>query len=189
MVTTISNTPVVTPAQSVWKLDAAHTLVEFSAKHMMFTTVKGHFQKVEAEVDWDEKEIANSSIEAKIDAASLVTGDERRDGHLRSEDFLHAEEHPVLTFKSKRIEPKGDGEFRIIGDLTIRGIAKEIALDTTLEGRGKNPWGNEVAAFAAKATINRKDWNLQWNVALETGGWLVGDIVKIEIHTELTKQN
>jgi polyisoprenoid-binding protein YceI len=173
---------------TLWKTDPAHTLVEFSAKHMMVTTVKGQFKKVDAQVNWDEADITNSSVEATIDATSLISGEDRRDGHLRSADFLDAENHSIITFKSKRIEPKGHDEYRIIGDLTIRDVTKEVALDTTFEGRAKSPWGMEIAAFAAKTAINRKDFGLTWNVALETGGWLVGDTIKIEINTELVKQ-
>lgn len=183
MVSTITKT-----TTTLWKTDPAHTLVEFSAKHMMVTTVKGQFKKAEAQVNWDEADFTNSSVEATIDSASLVSGEDKRDTHLRSEDFLHAENHPAITFKSKRIEPKGKDEYRIVGDLTIRGVTKEVALDTTFEGRAQSPWGTEVAAFAAKTAINRKDFGLTWNVALEAGGLLVSDTVKIEIHTELTKQ-
>src|SRR5690349_671381 len=111
----------IAPRTTTWKADPTHTLVEFSAKHMMITTVKGQFKQVDAEVSWDDEDVTKSSVEATIDASSLVSGEDRRDGHLRSEDFLHAEQHPVITFKSKRIEPKGHDEFRIIGDLTIRG--------------------------------------------------------------------
>jgi polyisoprenoid-binding protein YceI len=179
----------VTPNTTTWKLDPAHTLVEFSAKHMMISTVKGQFQKIDATVLWDEQNIANSSVEATIDAASLVTGQDMRDNHLRSQDFFHADEHPIITFKSTRIEPKSEDEFRVIGDLTIRGVTREVALDTKFEGLGKDPYGNEHAGFEATTKINRKDWDLNWNVALETGGWLVGDTIKVELHLELLKQN
>jgi polyisoprenoid-binding protein YceI len=155
---------------------------------MMITTVKGQFKTVDATVLWDESDITRSSIEASIDAASLVTGQDFRDNHLRSEDFLHTGEHPAIDFKSKRIEPKGDDKFQIIGDLTIRGITREVALDTSFEGRGIDPFGKEHAGFEATTKINRKDWNLNWNVALETGGLLVGDTIKIELHLELLKQ-
>ena len=187
--TSPQNSPLTTSGTTTWKLDPAHTLVEFSAKHMMITTVKGQFKKVDATVLWNENDITNSSVDATIDASSLVTGQDYRDNHLRSEDFLHAGEFPTITFKSKRIEPKGDDQFRIVGDLTIRGITHEVALDTTFEGRGKDPYGKEHAGFEATARINRKDWNLNWNVALETGGWLVGDTIKIELHLELLKQD
>ena len=174
--------------KSVWKVDPSHTLVEFSAKHMMFTTVKGRFNKIETEVDWDETDVTKSSVVAKIDAASLTTGDEKRDGHLRSADFLDVENHPTLTFKSIRVEAVGDNEYRVYGDLTIRDITKPVTLQTSLEGYGKSPWGTTVAAFEAHTEINRKEWNLNWNVALETGGVLVSDKIKIEIHVELIKQ-
>jgi polyisoprenoid-binding protein YceI len=156
---------------------------------MMISTVKGRFQKIDATVVWDEQDITRSTVEASIDTASLVTGQDMRDNHLRSQDFLHADEHPVITFKSTRIEPKGDDRFNVIGDLTIRNVTHEVTLDTTFEGRGKDPYGKEHAGFEATTKINRKDWDLNWNVALETGGWLVGDTIKIELHLELLKQD
>ncbi len=178
----------ISPKIETWKLDPSHTLVEFSAKHMMFTTIKGNFKKVEATVDWDGADFTKSNVEATIDVASIFSGDEKRDGHLLSPDFFNVEEHPVINFKSTRIEPVKNDEFRIIGNLTVRGITREVTLDATFEGRGASPWGSEVAAFTAKTSFNRKDFGLQWNVALEAGGVLVGELVKIEIHAELTKQ-
>ena len=178
----------IAPKIETWKLDPSHTLVEFSAKHLMFSTVKGNFKNVDATVDWDGADFTKSTVEAKIEVASLNTGDDKRDGHLHSADFLHVEEHPTLTFKSTHIEPVKDDEFRIIGDLTIRGITRPVTLDATFEGRGLSPWGTEVAAFTAKTSFNRKDFGLNWNVALEAGGVLVSEQVKIEIHAELIKQ-
>ena len=176
-----------TKTKSIWKIDPAHTSVRFSAKHMMISTVRGQFKSVIAEVDWDEQDVTNSSVVATIDASSLVTGVDMRDNHLRSADFLHVEQYPDVTFKSTRIEPKGDNEYKIHGDLTIRGVTKPVVLDTTYEGQGVDPYGNEHAGFTAKTTINRKDWGLEWNVALETGGVLVGDTIKIELEVELIK--
>jgi polyisoprenoid-binding protein YceI len=173
---------------SVWKLDPSHSQVEFSAKHMMFTTVKGHFQQFDAEIDWDETDFTKSSVSANIKADSIFTGEERRDAHLRSGDFFLVEEHPEISFKSTRIEGAGDNEYNVYGDLTVRGITKEVKLQTTFEGRGVNPWGKEVAAFEARTSINRKDFGLNWNVALEAGGVLVGDTIKIELHIEIVKE-
>jgi polyisoprenoid-binding protein YceI len=186
-------TNVITPAQaenktdtsiSTWIADPAHTLVEFSGKHMMITTVKGSFSGVEATILLDESDITKSSVTATIDATTLYTGVEYRDNHLRSADFLDVEHNPTLEFKSKRIERKSDDEFRVIGDLTIKGLAREVVLDTTLEGRGPGMDGKERIAFTARTAINRKDWGLSWNVVLEKGALLVGETIKIELHVQ-----
>ncbi len=169
---------------STWTADPAHTLVEFSGKHMMITTVKGSFSGVEATILLDESDITKSSVTATIDATTLYTGVEYRDNHLRSADFLDVEHNPTLEFKSKRIERKSDDEFRVIGDLTIKGLAREVVLDTTLEGRGPGMDGKERIAFTAKTAINRKDWGLSWNVVLEKGALLVGETIKIELHVQ-----
>lgn len=169
---------------TTWQLDPSHTQVEFSAKHMMFTTVKGRFGSVKGTIRLDEQDISRSSVVAEIDAASLDTRTEQRDTHLRSQDFLHVEEHPVITFKSTRVERAGEDHFKVAGDLTIRGTTREVVLDTTLTGRGKSPFGTTVAGFEASTAINRKDFGLNWNVALEAGGFLVGDTIKITIDAE-----
>lgn len=173
---------------STWGADPAHTLVEFSGKHMMITTVKGSFSGVEASILLDESDVTKSSVSATIDATTLYTGVEYRDNHLRSADFLDVEHNPTLEFKSKRIERKSDDEFRVIGDLTIKGVTREVVLDTTLEGRGRGMDGKERIAFTAKTAINRKDWGLTWNVVLEKGALLVGETIKIELHVQAIKQ-
>ncbi len=173
-----------TNTRTVWTLDPAHTLVEFSGKHMMFTTVKGHFKSVTGTITLDEANPASSSVEVEIDANSLYSGVDYRDNHLRSADFLDVENFPKLTFKSTRVEVEGTDRAKIYGDLTIRGVTREVVLDTELTGRGKNPMGQETVGFEAHTTINRKDFDLTWNVALETGGWLVGDTIKIELAVE-----
>ena len=167
-----------------WQFDAPHTLVEFSAKHMMISTVKGHFQRVRGTLVYDEAEPALSSVEAVIDAASLYTGTAMRDNDLRSPRFLDVETYPTLTFKSTRVEMVSDDHGLVAGDLTIHGVTREVVLDTVRTGRGKNPDGKEVIAFEARTLINRKDFGLHWNMALEIGGFLVGDIIKIEIAIE-----
>jgi polyisoprenoid-binding protein YceI len=176
------------PTQSIWQLDPNHTLVEFSAKHMMVTTVKGHFQSVRGTIIFDEADPSHSSVEIEIDAASLVTGVEYRDNHLKSADFLEVEKYPLITFKSTRIEPTGSDRAKIVGDLTIHSVTREVVLDAELAGRGKSPMGHEVAAFDARTSINRKDFGLVWNMALETGGVLVSETIKIEISVEGIKQ-
>ena len=171
-----------------WKIDPAHSSVEFSAKHMMLTTVRGRFERFDAKVHVDEENILNSTVEATIDAASLNTNVEYRDNHLRSVDFLDVENHPTITFVSKRIERKGGDQYRIIGDLTIRGVTREVALDTTFEGWGVGIDGNKRAGFTASTKINRKGFGLTWNVAIETGGMLVGETVNINLDVQLVKQ-
>lgn len=177
--------------RSTWTIDPAHSAVEFAVKHMMFTTVRGRFKDVSATIYLDEADPSRSSIEAEIDAASIDTGQEKRDEHLRSADFLDVESHPTITFKSTRVEgatfQPGD-DFRVIGDLTIRGTSMEVALDVTYEGTGQDPWGGTRAGFAAKGEIDRRDWGLRWNQALETGGVLVANTIRIEIEVQAVKQ-
>lgn len=168
----------------VLQFDPAHTIVEFVAKHMLITTVRGRFKSMRGSLLFDEANPANSSIEVEIDAASLDSGVEYRDNHLKSPDFFEAEKYPTITFKSTRVVPEGGDRAKIHGDLTIRDTTREVVLDAEIMGRAMNPMKKQVVAFEAKATINRKDFGLNWNMALETGGWLVADTVKIEISAE-----
>jgi polyisoprenoid-binding protein YceI len=174
--------------KTVWTLDPAHTQVSFAAKHMMVTTVRGTFGEVSGQILLDENDFTNSEVEATIDIAGLVTRDEKRDAHLRSADFFDVENHPTATFKSTKIVSKGGDKYEITGDLTVRGETKPVVLQAEYEGRGVNPWGQEVAGFTATTEINRKDWNLNWNVALEAGGWLVSDKIKLEIAIEARRE-
>lgn len=167
-----------------WQIDPSHSLVEFSAKHMMFTTVKGRFAAVKGEIDFDPADIAKSNVAVEIDAASIDTRTEQRDNHLRSADFLHVEQYPVITFQSTRVERIDDERFNVVGDLTIHGTTRPVTLETTFNGAGKNPFGKTVAGFTAETKLNRKEFGLNWNVALETGGWLVGDTIKIAIEVQ-----
>jgi polyisoprenoid-binding protein YceI len=187
--TTHSETTTTHP--SIWKLDPNHTLVEFSGKHMMFTTVKGHFKNVKGTIVLDEADPSRSSLEVEIDASTLYSGVEYRDNHLKSPDFLDIQNYPVITFKSTRVELESNDHGKVIGDLTIRGVTREVVLDTQLTGRGKMPMPDapETVGFEARTQINRKDFGLNWNVALETGGFLVGDIIKIELAVEAHKQS
>ena len=171
-----------------WTIDSAHTEVNFTVRHMMVSNVRGQFQKLSGTVEFDEAHPANSRVNVQIDAASVFTKDEKRDGHLKSPDFFDAEKYPYLTFKSKRIEVKDATHARLIGDLTIRDVTKQVTLDVEYNGQSKSPWGTISAGFSAKTTIKRKEWNLNWNVALETGGWLVGDDVHINVEIEIVKQ-
>jgi polyisoprenoid-binding protein YceI len=173
-----------------WSIDASHTQVEFVVKHMMVTNVRGRFKAISGMVNIDEANPAASKVEVTFDVASLETGDEKRDGHLRSADFFEVEKFPTMTFSSKRVEFAAPGKldsFKIIGDLTIKNTTREVILDVSNEGQNKSPWGTTVWGFSAHTAINRKDWDLQWNVALETGGWLVGDQVKINIELEVVQ--
>jgi len=171
-----------------WKIDPAHSEISFSVRHMMISNVRGRFEKFDGTVDFDEENPENSSVEVKIDAASINTREEKRDNHLRSPDFLNVEQYPYMTFKSKRIEQTGEDSGRIIGDLTVRDQTHEVVLDVDYAGKAKSPWGTTSAGFSARTKINRKQWGLNWNQALETGGVLVGDELKINIELEIVKQ-
>lgn len=176
------------PTTTSWKIDPAHTLIEFSAKHMMFTTVKGRFAGVEGTIEYDVAQPEQSKVEARIDAASIDTRAEQRDAHLRSADFFEVERYPTITFKSSKIELQGTERARMTGDLTIKDVTRPVTLEVSLNGIGKNPYGLEVAGFTAETTINRKDFGLNWNVALEAGGVLVGDTIKITLEVQAVKQ-
>lgn len=171
-----------------WEIDAAHSEVNFSVRHMMISNVRGQFQTFSGTIDFDETNPANTTVAVQIDVASLSTGDEKRDTHLKSADFFDAEHYPHLTFHSTRVAVKDQTHAVLYGDLTIRDSAHEIALDVEFNGLAKSPWGTTNAGFSAKAQLKRKQWGLNWNVALETGGWLVGDDININIDLEIVKQ-
>nr|PZN82090.1 MAG: hypothetical protein DIU54_15650 [Acidobacteriota bacterium] len=172
-----------------WTIDQAHTTAGFSVRHMMVTNVHGTFGKVAGTITYDGADVSSIAADIAIDAASINTNNERRDAHLRSADFFDVEKHPTITFKSKRVEKVADGRFRLIGDLTMRGVTKEVALDV----EGPTPIikaGNVLKVGAsATTTINRQDWGLTWNRALEAGGVTVGDEVKITLEIEANKPN
>jgi polyisoprenoid-binding protein YceI len=170
-----------------WKADYSHSNVQFSVRHMMVSTVRGQFEKFTANADIDENDVTKSKLDVQIDVTSLSTRDEKRDAHLHSADFFHAKEYPLITFKSTRGERINDKHGKMYGDLTMRGVTKEVVLDVEFLGQAKSPWGSLSAGFVAHTKINRKDWDLNWNVALETGGFLVSDEVKIDIDIEFTK--
>jgi polyisoprenoid-binding protein YceI len=176
---------------TIWELDPAHTTIEFAVKHMMFTTVRGRFKKFSGTVRVDERNPNLSGVDVDIEATSIDTGVADRDTHLRSADFLDVENHPRITFRSTSVEgahAKDGDRFRITGDLEIRGQALPVTLEATFEGLGKDPWGKQRAGFAARTEIDRHDWGLRWNQALEAGGVLVGQKVKIEIEAQAVKQ-
>ena len=167
-----------------WTTDPMHTQVEFSAKHMGIMTVKGQITGVQAMIDFNEDDFTASSVEATIDARTLSTHDKQRDGHLKSPDFLDVDRFPIITFKSTHIEHAAHDQYRMAGDLTIKNVTRPVSLDVVYSGQAKDPMGNMHAGFSAHTTINRKDWGLSWNVALETGGLLVGDQIKIALEIE-----
>jgi polyisoprenoid-binding protein YceI len=177
-----------TTSTTTWTVDPSHSLVEFAVKHLMISTVRGRFSDVKGTITYDEANPAQSKVEIEIPTASIDTRSEQRDTHLKSPDFFHAEQHPTMTFTSKRIEGDVNGEFKIIGDLTIKDQTREITLDAEFHGRNRDPWGGERMGFEAKGKINRKDFGLNWNQALETGGLLVGEDIKMSIEVELLKQ-
>ncbi len=170
-----------------WKIDNAHSQIEFTVRHMMISNVRGRFERFGGTVEFDEADPTQSTVEVEIEAASINTKDAKRDGHLRSADFLDAEQYPTVTYKSQRIEKVDDRHGRIVGDLTIRGQSREVVLDVEYSGQAKSPWGSMSAGFTARTKLNRKDWALTWNVALETGGVLVGDEVNVEVELEIVK--
>ncbi|HEX7171870.1 MAG TPA: YceI family protein [Candidatus Limnocylindria bacterium] len=163
-----------------WTLDPAHSSVTFRAKHMMVTTVRGSMQVRDVDLDFVPEDLTASSVRVRLDAASIDTGQEARDQHLRSADFLDAEQHPTLDFASTRIE-RSDDAYRVHGDLTIRGETRPVVLDAAFAGIVPNMQGGRRAAFSARTTIDREDFGLTWNVALEQGGWLVSKAIEIEI--------
>jgi polyisoprenoid-binding protein YceI len=171
-----------------WKIDTTHSQVTFSVKHMMVSTVKGNFHVFGGKLDIDEANPANSWVEAEADVKSVNTRDENRDNHLRSGDFFDAEAHPTISFKSKKVEVAGDNEYRVLGDLTIRGVTKEVLFNAEYSGQVKDPYGNQRAGLSAKTAISRKDFGMSFNGLLESGGAIVGDKVTIEIDLEATKE-
>ena len=170
-----------------WKLDPAHTQVEFSARHMMFTKVRGMFSDVQGTLLIDDENPDRSRVEVEIDARSIDTRSSDRDTHLRSEDFLDVDKHPKIRFRSTRVEgahAEAGDEFTVAGDLTIRGQTKPVTLKARYEGQGTDPWGGERVGFSARTTIDRREWGLTWNQALEAGGVLVGNELTIEIQAQ-----
>jgi len=170
-------------AAAKFSIDPAHSDVSFSVRHMVFAKVRGHFRKFSGNVTLDDANPAASSVEAEIESASIDTGSADRDKHLRTPDFLDVEKFPKLTFKSSKVEGKGD-KLSVTGTLTMHGVSKEVVLDVERTGSGKDPWGNERQGFAAKGSLNRKDFGLAWNQALEAGGVLVGEKIELELEVQ-----
>ena len=169
-----------------WLIDTVHSHIGFSVKHMMVATARGQFKSYSGTLRLDHKDFTRSSFEGEIDVASIDTGNADRDNHLRANDFFDAPNHPKITFKSTGIEAKGEGEYVVHGDLTIRGVTKPVALDVEFHGTSKNPYGKTVAGLSARGTINRKDFGISFNAVLETGGVALAEKVKLELDVEAT---
>jgi polyisoprenoid-binding protein YceI len=174
-------------ALETWNIDNAHSSIGFTVRHMVVAKVHGQFSRWTAQFRFDPLDVTTSSVVVEIDAASITTHEEKRDAHLRSGDFLAVAEHPKLTFRSRRVEPVASDRFRIVGELTIRGVTRDVVLDAENLGTGKDPWGNTRVGFTAKVSINRMDFGAKWNAALEAGGVLVGEKVDIEIDLEAVR--
>jgi len=185
MATTTSNTgTIIEPG--TWTIDASHSSVEFVARHLMVTKVRGVFGDVEGTITIADDPF-QSSVTASVDAASVSSGDAKRDEHLRSADFFDVEQFPKIAFVSKRVEAKGD-KFALTGDLTVHGVTREVTWDLEYDGSVQDPWGGTRAGFSATIEVNRKDWGLEWNMALEAGGLVVSDKVRLNVEIEAVKQ-
>jgi polyisoprenoid-binding protein YceI len=174
---------------ATYQIDTAHSAAQFKVRHMMIANVKGEFDKVSGTVVYDPANPSASSVEASIDASTISTRETDRDNHLKSPDFLDVAKHPAITFKSKKVTATGNNRFSVLGDLTIRGVTKEVTLDVDeLTEEAKDPWGNMRRGATARTKINRKDFGMTFNVALEAGGFLVGEDVDINIDVEMIRQ-
>jgi polyisoprenoid-binding protein YceI len=170
-----------------WEIDSSHSGIHFSVRHLVIAKVRGQFSRWTGAVIVPDGDFTKASVEAVIDASSIETGVADRDAHLKSADFFDVAQFPEVVFKATRVAPKGD-DLQLVGALTIKGITREVALDVEQLGTVKDPWGNERAAFSAKTAVDRKDFGLTWNQALETGGVMVGDKVTLEIEVEAVRQ-
>jgi polyisoprenoid-binding protein YceI len=175
-------------AKTTWALDPTHSEVSFKVKHMMFTNVSGNFKTFNATVETEELDFSTASISFEAEIASINTNNTDRDNHLKSADFFDAEKFPKLTFVATKIVANGENNFAIHGNLTLKEVTKEVALDVNYSGMMKDPWGNAKVGFSIEGKINRKDFGLNWNAALETGGVLVGEEVKLAAEVQFVKQ-
>jgi polyisoprenoid-binding protein YceI len=171
------------PAPGEYTIDPAHSSVEFIGRHLMITKVRGRFPEVSGAITIDEVP-EQSHVEVEINVATLDTGNAQRDEHLRSPDFFHAEQHPTITFTSTKVKPGKSGTWAVTGDLTVRDVTRPVTLDVDFEGANASPMGDQRIAFSALSEVDREDWGLTWNVALETGGVLVGKKVRIELNVQ-----
>ncbi len=174
------------PTTNTWQIDSAHTSAQFSVRHMMISTVKGSFSEITGTVSYD-PDTGHADIDVAIPVATIDTRSAQRDNHLRSPDFFDAASYPTISFKGKRVQGDVNKKFKLIGDLTMRGVTREIVLDVASEGSTRDPYGNERMGFSASARVNRRDFGLNWNMAIEAGGVTVGDEVKISIDAEVVR--
>jgi polyisoprenoid-binding protein YceI len=170
--------------RQTWTIDPAHSEADFAVKHLMISTVKGTFRTVSGKIELDAENPGASTVEADIDATTIDTRSEQRDTHLRSADFFDVEKYPTITFRSTKVEPRGEGEYRVTGNLTIRDVTKPVVLEVEETGRATDPWGNQKIGFTATTRIDRTEFGLTWNAALETGGVLVGNDIKITLEIQ-----
>ncbi|MFO7633415.1 MAG: YceI family protein [Caldilinea sp.] len=170
-----------------FQIDNSHSEIQFSVRHMMVSKVRGAFEQWSGTIALDPAHPANTMVDITIDAGSINTKDAKRDEHLRSADFLNVDAYPTLTFKSTKVDVTGDSTAKLHGDLAIHGVSKPVILDVEYQGNAKSPWGTISYGFSASTKINREDWGLTWNAALETGGWLVGKEIQIDIELELVQ--
>ncbi|MBK6756085.1 MAG: YceI family protein [Flavobacteriales bacterium] len=184
----MTTTATTTSTRTKWAVDPSHSEIVFKVKHLMIANVKGTFQKFNASIEAVGTDFHHAKVHATMDAAGIFTNDENRDKHLRSADFFDAEKHPHLEFKGTAMEHVSGSDYKLTGDLTIKGITKPVTLDVEFGGKNTDPWGNEKLAFSLSGKIHRKEWGLNWNSALETGGVLVSDEVRISAEVQFTKQ-
>ena len=175
------------PVLTLWTIDATHTEAAFAVKHLMIATVRGRFSEIQGQVSFDPADLSSGSVNVSINVASVDTREAKRDAHLRSADFFDVEKFPAMTFQSRRVQALKGSTFQLVGDLTLKDVTREVTLDVESQGLQADPWGGERAGFSARTSINRKEFGLTWNVALETGGIMVGEDVKITIDAELVK--
>ncbi|HVG61368.1 MAG TPA: YceI family protein [Hyalangium sp.] len=174
-------------ASATWNIDTTHSAIHFTARHMVIAKVRGSFRRYSGTVSLDEQDLTASSVSVRIDAASIDTGVEQRDNHLRSADFFDVEKFPAITFQSTKVEKSSGTGLRVTGNLTMRDVTREVVLEAEQLGIGKDPWGNVKVAFEAKTSVDRRDFGLKWNQALETGGVLVGEKVEISLEIQAVK--
>jgi polyisoprenoid-binding protein YceI len=170
-----------------WAIDPSHSSIEFVARHLMVTKVRGRFGGLEGAVTIA-PDTLRSSVQVKVDANSVDSGDAKRDEHLRSADFFDVDQYPTIEFQSTGVEDRGDGHYALRGDLTVHGVTKSVVWDLDFDGTVQDPWGGTRAGFSATTEVNRKDWGLEWNLALETGGFVVSERVRLNIEIEAVKQ-
>ena len=173
---------------STWNIDLSHSAIHFSVRHMVVSKTRGRFGKFGGRLSFDPKNPTAASVQVTIEPASLDSADGQRDTHLRSADFFNVEKFPQASFKSTKVQDLGGDKFKVTGDLTLRGVTRPVVLDASFEGTGKDPWGGERAGFSATTSIDRREFGLEWNKALETGGLLVGEKVELTLEVEAIKQ-